>query len=167
MLHSASEVFRALSRCPSPVVVGFKVCVISMSVLLLASGCARMLSWGVFVSHGTSCAMLFTLFFVVSSGFFAVITGCGVVAHAYCVPRKCRSKSSPVISRHHRELSRFRVQTCTSRGVCVFCLVTPGERIFLLFRRLIQDGEIQSRLAQKRSSRESKSETSLSQRRHY
>ena len=59
------------------------------------------------------------------------------------------------------------IQTCTSRGVCVFCLVTPGERIFLLFRRLLQDGEIQSRLAQKRSSRESKSETSLSQRRHY
>ena len=43
-----------------------------------------------------------------------------------------------------------------------FRFVNPGEHNFLLLRRSIQDGEIQSRLAQKRSSRESKREASVS-----
>ena len=51
-----------------------------------------------------------------------------------------------------------------ARHEVFFCFVTPGEHNFLLFRRLTQDGEILSRLAQKRSSRESKSEASVSQR---
>ena len=35
-----------------------------------------------------------------------------------------------------------RVQTCTSRGVLCLCLVTPGERIFLVVSSFEQDGEI-------------------------
>ena len=104
MLHSTSEVFRALSRCQSAVVVGSKICVISKAVLLLASGCARMLSWvhsySVFLFRMEAvvqCAHAFLLRLQSVYGFSAVVTGCGVVAHASCVPRKCRSKSSPVI----------------------------------------------------------------------
>ena len=91
----------------------------TVSVLLLASGCMQMLSWlrsslCCYFSENQLCNV-FTLLFVVScvaNAFSTFFAWSGVYACAHCVPKKCGSKSSPVIVASTDGLLSSMLQSC-------------------------------------------------------